>query len=413
METHKHDHCCGIHTKKSWVIYIIAIIAGIACGISGISVFEQIGKYCSEIFIRIFKCLSMPIISLSVIVALSNNSDNKAMNKIWKQVLKYTVITTVIASIMTALLYIVINPSNIGMEFSQKDAVIPLKASYAKYILDLIPDNIISAFAQHKVLSVLLISIIIGISIRNMEDNSSKKSIRSFFDGMHSIFFIITKFVVKTLPIALFGFITISIKQIKDGSNLGGMWKYFLIIIVANLLQSLVVVPTLMWVKKINPLKLFKSVSSVLSVAFFAKSTSGAIPVGLHTIETKLGIKKEIGRFAFPLATTINANGCAIFIFATVIYIMQNYGIEINSYTIITWIVITSVVAIGNAGIPMGCFMISASLLSSLNIPMPIMGFILPIYSIIDMLESATNIWSDICITKIVDQENNLKAIKE
>ncbi len=55
-------------------------------------------------------------------------------------------------------------------------------------------------------------------------------------------------------------------------------------------------------------------------------------------------------------------NGCAAFIFATVIYLMQNHGIEISLLSMGVWIVIATVAAIGNAGVPMGCFFLSASL---------------------------------------------------
>ena len=100
-------------------------------------------------------------------------------------------------------------------------------------------------------------------------------------------------------------------------------------------------------------------------------------------------------------------NGCAAFIFTTVIYMMQNYGIEISGYTIITWILISTLAAVGNAGVPMGCFFLSASLLSSMDVPMPLLGMILPIYSVIDMLETSLNVWSDSCVASVVDSESN------
>ena len=125
----------------------------------------------------------------------------------------------------------------------------------------------------------------------------------------------------------------------------------------------------------------------------------------MNVLEKDLGVKKEISRFVLPLCTTINMNGCAAFIFTTVIYIMQNYGIEISGFTLITWILISTLAAVGNAGIPMGCFFLSASLLSSMDIPMPLLGMILPIYSVVDMLETSLNVWSDSCVATIVDKE--------
>jgi Na+/H+-dicarboxylate symporter len=98
-------------------------------------------------------------------------------------------------------------------------------------------------------------------------------------------------------------------------------------------------------------------------------------------------------------------NGCAAFIFTTVIYLMQNNGMEISLLTMLLWIFIATIAAIGNAGVPMGCFFLSASLLTSMDIPVVLLGLILPFYSIIDMIETALNVWSDACVAKVIDQK--------
>ena len=69
------------------------------------------------------------------------------------------------------------------------------------------------------------------------------------------------------------------------------------------------------------------------------------------------------------------------------------------------WIFIATIAAIGNAGVPMGCFFLSASLLSSMDIPIILLGLILPFYSIIDMIETALNVWSDACVAKVIDEQ--------
>ncbi len=398
--------CCGHSFNKKFVFYIIAITLGVVCGLSDIEILQQIGKCCSEIFIKIFKCISMPVISLSVIVALSTYGAEKSMSRIWKKTLKYTFGTTLVAACVSAFLYIIISPNNAVLSFDS-GLESSITTNYSKYLLDIIPDNIFGAFVEHKVLTVLLISVIIGISARSIEQTEAKNTVLSFFNGLHSIFFTITKFIVRVLPIGLFGFIAVSVMDLKNGMSAHGMGKYFLVIILSNLVQGIIILPLWLISKKINPFSMFKSMFSALSVAFFSKSSSGALPVTMDAIESKLGVKKEISRFVLPLCTTINMNGCAAFIFTTVIYIMQNYGIDITYSTIFTWIIIATIAAIGNAGIPMGCFFLSASLLSSMNIPMPLLGMILPVYSVLDMLETSLNVWSDSCVTVAVNKSKD------
>ena len=54
----------------------------------------------------------------------------------------------------------------------------------------------------------------------------------------------------------------------------------------------------------------------------------------------------------------------------------------------------------------MGCFFLTLSLMSGLNVPVNIMGIILPIYTIIDMIETAENVWSDSCVAAMTEKDN-------
>ena len=87
------------------------------------------------------------------------------------------------------------------------------------------------------------------------------------------------------------------------------------------------------------------------------------------------------------------------------LFTMQNGGTPITLATILLWIMLSVLAAVGNAGVPMGCFFLTLSLMSGQGAPLWILGVILPIYTIIDMIETAVNVWSDSCICAIVDKE--------
>jgi Na+/H+-dicarboxylate symporter len=187
------------------------------------------------------------------------------------------------------------------------------------------------------------------------------------------------------------------------------MGKYFLVVVSANVVQGLVVLPLWLLLKGINPLKAFRGMLPALSLAFFSKSSAAALPVTMEMAEKILHIRRETARFVLPLCTTINMNGCAAFIFTTVTYLMQNHGFPVTPLSMVLWIFIATIAAVGNAGVPMGCFMLSTSLLSSMGVPTRLMGIILPFYGIIDMVETALNVWSDSCVTTAVDRPECLR----
>ena len=95
-------------------MYLIAILFGVFSGLSGISFFESFGLMISDVFIKIFKCISLPIIALSLIVTLSSQGNNGGIHKMWQRTVYYTLSTTVIAASVACGLYIFIKPEKIS-----------------------------------------------------------------------------------------------------------------------------------------------------------------------------------------------------------------------------------------------------------------------------------------------------------
>ena len=80
-------------------------------------------------------------------------------------------------------------------------------------------------------------------------------------------------------------------------------------------------------------------------------------------------------------------------------------GLEWSYIEMIGWVIIATIAAFGNAGVPMGCYFLSSAILAAMNVPLNILGIILPFYTMIDMVETALNVWSDSCVTAIVEKE--------
>ena len=139
-------------------------------------------------------------------------------------------------------------------------------------------------------------------------------------------------------------------------------------------------------------------------MAFFTKSSTATLPVTIASAENNLHAKPEVARFVLPICCTVNMNGCAAFIMVTALFLLQNGGVELTCGTILLWLVISVISAIGNAGVPMGCYFLTLSLMAGAGVPVGIMGIILPVYALIDMVETGVNVWSDSCVCAMVDK---------
>ncbi|MFV9874947.1 MAG: cation:dicarboxylase symporter family transporter [Rickettsiales endosymbiont of Dermacentor nuttalli] len=106
---------------------------------------------------------------------------------------------------------------------------------------------------------------------------------------------------------------------------LGG---YLIVVILANIVQGFIILSIFLSMRKIQSFMALCSMLPALSVAFFSKSSTGSLPVTMQTAENNLNVSPKISRFVLSLCTSVNMNGCAAFIFTTIIYIMQNNGID-------------------------------------------------------------------------------------
>ena len=98
-------------------------------------------------------------------------------------------------------------------------------------------------------------------------------------------------------------------------------------------------------------------------------------------------------------------NGCAAFILVTSLFVMQNGGVDLSLTTMIVWLFISVIAAIGNAGVPMGCYVLALYLMSGIGAPIAILGIILPVFTVLDMIETAENVWSDSCVAAMTDHD--------
>ncbi len=386
------------------ILYVLMIFLGVWSGFSDIAFLQSLGLFISNVFIRIFKCVSLPIIALSIIVTLSHYKSDGLMRRVWQRTLVYTLTTTLIAAIISSILYHIISPQSVTHLPESMEEFTATTISYWEHVGNLIPQNFLTPFLENQVLSVLFLGVVIGIAIRFIPDQDARQTITHFFRGLHSLMMVITRWVITVIPLGLYGFITTTVVQLRTGGDLKGIGQYLLVIVMANLIQAFLILPTWLKLNQIKPFVMMRGMLPALSLAFFSKSSAGTLPITMDVMEKKLHVKPEISRFVLPLCTSINMNGCAAFIFTTVIYLMQNNGLPITNVTMAVWVVVATIAAIGNAGIPMGCFFLSVSLLASMNVPIALMGVILPFYSLIDMLETALNVWSDSCVTRVIDK---------
>lgn len=410
METAKKN--VGFNGKQM-AIWLGALVIGVVVGLS-FAPDGSVIKLCdfiAGIYTRLFKFVAVPTIALVITTTLASLGGQKNTGKIFGFTIMYTILTTLVASVLGAVLYKVISPDSIPQEMiaSSSDKVATYEgnvSSVYEHILNIVPDNVINPFSSGSVLSILIIAAAVGLSLAFIKRTENTEALIKAINGLQEVFFAIIRALVWALPLGIIAFAAQLAVQMSGEMAAKSIGKYVAVVLGGNIIQFVVILPLFLLISKINPLKVFKNMLPAVLMAFFTKSSTATLPVTVASAENNMKAKPEVARFVLPMCCTINMNGCAAFILVTSLFVMQNGGIPLTLSTIAIWVLISVVSAIGNAGVPMGCFFLTLSLVSSVEgAPLGVMGVILPIYAIIDMVETGVNVWSDSCVCAMVNKK--------
>ncbi len=409
--------CEEVNVKRKFhpnFLFAVAIGLGILAGYLQQEFLFRFADMLSQAFINLLKLVSLPIVFLSIISTASGMENMVQIKRLGQKVAKYTLLTTVIAATLALGLFVSIDPVRGEVSRGAEEFVSPQASqpSYWSFFVQIVPSNIVQPFYENHVIGVLFLAMLLSFAILSLP-SQHRVVLHSFFSSIYAAIMVVTKWIVAVMPLAIWAFITLFMRDLNQGLQLKNLALYLTCVLAANLLQAFVVLPLLLKAKGISPLAMAKGMLPALSVAFFTKSSAAALPMAMRCAQEKVGISKEVASFSLPLCTTINMNACAAFILITVLFVSMSQGVSYTFPEMALWIVLATIAAIGNAGVPMGCYFLASAFLAAMNVPLHLLGVILPFYSLIDMLESAINVWSDSCVTAVVHQEIKQEACVE
>ena len=408
------------------IIWTVALVVGAALGMLGCAPLDRFMDFVASAYTRAFQFVAIPTVALAILTAMASLGDGNAMGKVFAKTFACTCLTSFVAALVGLGLFIAIDPgalspdaiSAVGADAAEKvKSLAAAPDTVYGHILGAIPNNLVNPFLSGNVLSIVLIAAGMGVAIAVLGKKSENvRALHRAVLGLQEVFFGLIKGLIWALPVGIVAFAAQLSAQMSAGVVADSIGKYVLVVIGGNVIQFFVVLPLFCYLRGVNGYKVMRQMTPALLMALFTKSSAATLPVTVATAEKNMKAKPWIARFILPLCCTINMNGCAAFILVTSLFVIRSSpecGIALTLPTMLAWCLIATVCAIGNAGVPMGCYFLTLSLMAGVGGNLMILGVILPIYTIIDMIETAENVWSDCCICAVVDKSEKDKEARE
>ena len=363
---------------------------------------EQV-KYVSwmgDLFLRALKMVIIPLILSSIISGVTNIGSAGNLGRLGIKTLTYYVVTSTFA-IVTGLFLVNIFKPGAGADLGLSKTVEGLgiaQESFGRTLINMVPENIFYSFVNNEMLSVIFFALLFGFFITRVDKKYSDfltKGFNSIFEVMMKI----TMFIINFAPLGVFGIVSKVVSEQSDLLHLGEkMGIYVLTVVLAIAIHAFITLPLIVkFVGKAKPYRHFSNMTTPLLTAFSTASSSATLPLTMEAVEHKSGVSNKITSFTLPLGATINMDGTALYECVAAMFIAQAYGVDLGFGEQVIVIVTALLASIGAAGIPMAGLVMLSVILSAVGLPLEGIGLILAVDLPLDMIRTATNVWSDSC----------------
>lgn len=357
-----------------------------------------------DLFLKLIQMIVIPMVFLSIISGIASIGDIGKLRRIGTKVLSFYIITTVLSAVIGLIVAHIMQP---GANFPKSQIVNtgePIKTAepmtVSQTILSMIPTNPLEALATGNLIQVIVFAVFIGIAITIL--GNQVNNVKKVIDEANLIMFKITDIVMKITPYGVTALVACSVGQY--GLSIFNILGKFILThyIGAFSVVLFMYVFIIKYIAKISLKDFFTKITEVWLVAFSTTSSSGTLPVTMRVTEEKFNVKDELASFSLPIGATINMNGIAVYYAVTVLFVAQVYGVDLTLMQQVMFIFMTTLISIGTPGIPNSGIVLTIMLLTTMGLPIEIMGMIVGIFRLIDMIHTALNVTGDVVSTLAV-----------
>jgi len=260
-----------------------------------------------------------------------------------------------------------------------------------------IPTNVIEACAKGDLLAIIVFSILFAIAMV-LVPGGPPAALRDVFNQLADVMTLITTWVMKFTPIAVFCLVIPAIAEVGVGV-LQNLVPYVLTVVGALLLHTLVILPIVLKLAGASPLQHFKNMSDSLLMSFSTASSTATIPVTMRCIREESGVSERVASFVIPLGATVNMNGTALYECVVVVFAAQVLGIDMSLTQQFIVVLLALVSSIGVAGIPAASLVAIIIIMQNAGFSEDAikasLGLILTIDRPLDMARTTVNVFGD------------------
>jgi aerobic C4-dicarboxylate transport protein len=392
--------------KSLYFQVIVAIVLGVLLGYF----FPETGaamKPLGDGFIKLIKMIIAPIIFCTVVVGIAGMESMKTVGKTGGYALLYFEAVSSLALIVGLVMINALQPGA-GMNVDPASLDTKSIAAYAApgkmqsttdFLLNVIPNTVVDAFAKGEILQVLLFSILFGFALHAF--GAKGKPVFEFIDKLSHVLFGIVGIIMRVAPIGAFGAMAFTIGKYGVGSLLS-LAKLMGTFYATCLFFILVVLGIIAWLHGFSIWKFIKYIKEELFIVLGTSSSESVLPRMIAKLEN-LGVKKSVVGLVIPTGYSFNLDGTSIYLTMAAVFIAQATNTPLTLMQELTLLGVLLLTSKGAAGVTGSGFIVLAATLSAVgDVPVAGLALILGIDRFMSEARALTNLIGNGVATVVV-----------
>ncbi|ABO53626.1 C4-dicarboxylate transporter DctA [Burkholderia vietnamiensis] len=397
---------------------VIALILGVALG-AFFPHFAESLRPLGDGFLKLIKMVIGPIVFCVVVSGMANAGDLKKVGRVGlKAVVYFEVMTTLALGIGLVLAWL--TRPGVGMNIDLRSLDAASLSTYAKnaeslkdtagYLMKIIPETAIDAFAKGDILQILVFAVLFGSALSLLGDKAQR--VNGLIDELSHVFFRIIGFIIKLAPLGVLGAIAFTTGKYGVASlkQLGYLVAVFYL---SCFVFVTVVLGIVMRIAGFSVFKLIRYLREELSIVLGTASSDAVLPQVMSKLEY-MGIKDSTVGLVIPTGYSFNLDGFSIYLTLAVLFIAQATNTPLSTHDLIVVLLVSLVTSKGAHGIPGSAIVILAATLSAIP-AIPVLGLvlILPVDWFVGIARAVTNLIGNCVATVVVAVwENDIDRVR-
>lgn len=358
-------------------------------------------------YVRLLKMIVMPLIIVSITSAITNLKDIRILSRVGGLIIGILLFTTAIAGVIGAGSSLAFHLTVDGLQVGEAELGASKKVegkltsfqtkSVQQQLIEIIPTNPFYAMTGQgsaDTLSVVFFATLIGIGVLSIK-KTKPQSADFFVQAIQTANDIVLKLVDFVLLLTPYGVLALMTKFVST-SNYADIYKLiqFVIASYAAIILMFIVHLLLLALMGFNPFTYVRKVIPVLIFAFTSRTSAGTLPLTSEVLINKLGVPAGSANLAASFGVSIGQNGCAG-IYPAMLAVMVAPSVGINPLDLaflVKLVIIVAISSFGIAGVGGGATFAALVVLSTMGLPVGIVGLLIAIEPLIDMGRTALNV---------------------